>query len=43
MITEALTKVVDGQNLDQIAATKLMDSILEEKITPLLNKRIKQL
>ena len=34
MITEALTKVVDGQNLDQIAATKLMDSILEEKITP---------
>jgi anthranilate phosphoribosyltransferase len=34
MITEALTKVVDGQNLDQIAAAKLMDAILEEKMTP---------
>ena len=34
MITEALLKVVEGQNLDQVATAQLMDSILEERITP---------
>ena len=34
MITDAITTVVDGHNLDQAAAAQVMDAILEDKMTP---------
>jgi anthranilate phosphoribosyltransferase len=34
MITDAIAKVVDGQNLDQRAAAQVMGAILEDRMTP---------